>query len=131
MSQEIYWLTLTALMTGVLWLPYIANRMLERGILGAMKPDTGTQAKAAWAQRMMRAHSNAVENLVVFSTLVIALEISATNSALTATAALVYFFARLVHLVSFTLATPYLRTVAFLVGFGCQMAIGLTVLGLL
>ena len=30
-SPEIYWLTLTTLMTGLLWLPYIANQLIVMG----------------------------------------------------------------------------------------------------
>ena len=28
LSPELYWLTLTALMTGLLWIPYILQRMV-------------------------------------------------------------------------------------------------------
>lgn len=131
MSKEIYWLTLTAMMTAVFWIPYILNRMGALGILGALHPMANTKPSAPWAQRMMKAHSNAVENLVIFSALVVALQLSSTNTSLTAGAAAVYFFARLVHYVTFTLGIPFMRTIAFLVGFGCQMLVGLTILGLL
>lgn len=31
LATELYWLTITTLMTGLMWLPYILNRMIEQG----------------------------------------------------------------------------------------------------
>jgi len=36
LSKELYWLSLTVLMTALFWVPYILNRMLELGILNAL-----------------------------------------------------------------------------------------------
>lgn len=50
--------------------PYIINRMLEQGIGRAIWDPQGiTKTEVNWAERMMRAHKNAVENLVVFAPL--------------------------------------------------------------
>ena len=35
MSKELFWLTLTAAMTGLLWVPYILDRIMVRGPMGA------------------------------------------------------------------------------------------------
>ena len=80
MSTELHWLTLTALMTSLFWLPYILNRLSEMGIVPAvMNPSTDPTPKAVWAKRMMRAHANAVENLVIFAPLVIAVHVTGLN----------------------------------------------------
>jgi len=132
MSTEIYWLSLTALMTGLFWVPYILNRFYEIGILPAvMNPNTDERPKAAWAQRMMDAHMNAVENLVVFAPLTIVVHLADVGSSLTATAVKVYFFARLVHFIVYSLGVPGMRTVMFLVGFACQVILGLTIVGVI
>lgn len=132
MNTELYWLTLTALMTGLFWVPYILNRFAELGILPAiMEVNADLTARAAWANRMMLAHQNGVENLVVFAPLVLVLHATGTGTALTASAAAVYFFARLAHFIVYSLGIPALRTVLFLIAFACQMLIGLTALGLL
>ncbi len=132
MTTELYWLTLTTLMTAAFWLPYIINRLLEMGLSQAvLNPDSDPAPDAAWAKRMMNAHRNAVENLVVFAPLVLVVQLTGTNSSLTASAALVYFFARLGHFIVYSLGIPGLRTVAFAVGFVCQMIFGLTALGML
>ena len=116
-------------MTALLFVPYILNRMREHGIGAALwNPQPDTRPKARWAERLMRAHANAVENLVVFAPLVLALQILGISTALTAGASMVYFFVRLVHAILYTFAVPLLRTVAFVIGFGCQMALALTLL---
>lgn len=122
MTTELYGLTLSILLTAILWMPYIINRLLEQGILaGFWDPDGERSTKVAWAQRLMDAHVNAVENLVVFAPLVIITHILEMNTDLTATAVLLYFFSRLAHAVLFTFRVPVLRIVAFLGGFAAQM----------
>ena len=131
LSNELYWLTLTILMTALFWMPYIINRMLEQGVLNALWDPYGhTDTKKAWARRMMQAHSNAVENLALFAPLVILVQITGTNSTTTATACMIYFFTRLVHYLVFTFAVPLLRVVAFLLGFGVQAVLALSLLGI-
>ena len=36
MTRELFWLTLTVILTGLLWIPYILNRCQVRGLGGAM-----------------------------------------------------------------------------------------------
>jgi uncharacterized MAPEG superfamily protein len=69
---------------------------------------------------MMKAHDNAVENLVVFAALVLAAHAAGVSNAATATACVVYFWARVVHLGAYTFALPWVRTLAFAVGFCAQ-----------
>lgn len=122
LSKEVYWLVLTVFMTAVMWVPYILNHILETGFLKAFwDPHGDTANKAVWADRMMHAHLNAVENLVIFAPLVLLIEITHLNSPLTATACMAYFFARLAHFWVFTFAIPYLRVVTFLTGVAMQM----------
>ena len=86
---------------------------------------SGTAPKplAAWALRMKAAHYNAVENLVVFAVLVlITSAVGATNNC-TAAAAAVYFWARIAHFFAYTFRIPWVRTLAFVVGWLAQMAI--------
>lgn len=131
LTVELFWLSATATMTAMFWVPYILNRMKERGTWAALwDPQGETRADAHWADRMMRAHRNAVENLVVFAPLVLTLHMTGISTAATAGASMVYFFARLAHYVIFTLGLPLLRVVAFLVGFACQMVLAASLFGL-
>ena len=51
MSTELFWLVLTIAMTGLLWVPYILDRIMVRGLMAAManpspkdKPQSGLGA---------------------------------------------------------------------------------------
>lgn len=124
LTSDLFWLVLTIAMTSIFWMPYIINRMLEQGIFNALWDPLGvTETKIAWADRMMKAHENAVENLVIFAPLVILVYILEINSAITLIACIIYFFARLIHFLVFTFAIPLLRVVSFLVGFGAQASL--------
>ena len=126
MTPELAWLAKSVVMTALLWMPYVVNRMLELGIAGAMgNPKQGATAKAAWAERANRAHTNAVENLVIFAPLVLIAAVADISSSQTIAACQLYFFARLAHYVIYTLGIPFLRTVAFIAGFVAQMSMAI------
>ena len=132
LSTEIIWLCLVTLFTSIMWIPYIINRMSEMGIWPALyNPQPDIRPKAQWAERMMRAHENAVENLVIFAPLVVLIEITQSHSEISAFAVVLYFYARLIHFVVFTFAIPLLRVPAFLVGFAAQLLLGLSLLNII
>jgi uncharacterized MAPEG superfamily protein len=131
MTKELLWLTLTVILTGVLWVPYILDRIVVRGLMGAMaNPSRGDKPQSGWAQRLYFAHTNAVENLMIFAPLVLILDAMNYSTKATATACAVYFWARLVHVIVYTLGVPVLRTLAFAVGFAAQVVLALAVFGL-
>ncbi len=131
LTPDLYWLTLSVLMTALMWIPYIINRMLEQGIGCALWDPQGiTKTESMWADRMMRAHKNAVENLVVFAPLVLTLHLTHLNNELTALACMIYFFARLTHYIVFSFAIPVLRVLTFLVNVIVQLLLAFTILGL-
>jgi uncharacterized MAPEG superfamily protein len=130
MSKELYWLTLTVILTGLLWVPYILDRIAVRGLAGAMaNPSPDDEPHSPWAQRLMNAHKNAVENLVIFATLVLTLDALSHSTRITMLACAVYFWARLTHVVVYTLGIPVLRTLAFAVGFAAQVVLVIAVFG--
>lgn len=123
MTTELSYLVLVTALTAVMWIPYILNVIAVRGIADAVGYPENPKPLAPWAARTKAAHANAVENLVVFAALVLAAHaIGASNSA-TATACMIYFWARFVHWLAYSLAVPWVRTIAFVVGFGCQMTL--------
>jgi len=130
MSRELFWLTLTLAMTALIWVPYILDRFATRGIMGTFaNPSPALPAQSVWADRMKAAHYNAVENLAVFAPLVLTLHVLGISTASTVAACAVYFWARLAHLVVYTLGIPVVRTLAFLVGFAAQAVLVLVILG--
>src|ERR1700754_339999 len=121
MTRELFWLALTGIFTGLLWVPYILNRCQVRGLGGAMaNPSRNDKPHAEWATRLMFAHDNAVENLIIFAPLVLILSEIDYSSKWTVMACAVYFWARVAHLIVSALGLPVFRTVAFTVGFLAQ-----------
>jgi uncharacterized MAPEG superfamily protein len=128
MTRELFWLTLTVIMTGLMWLPYVLNRCQVRGLGGAMaNPSRADKPQSEWANRMMFAHDNAVENLIIFAPLVLILNAADYSTKWTVMACAVYFWARLAHLLVYTFGIPVLRTLTFAVGFLAQVVLALAV----
>src|SRR4051794_34607691 len=118
MSKELLWLTLTVALTGLLWIPYIVDRSKVRGLWAAMdNPKPGDTPQSPWAMRLYFAHTNAVENLVIFAPLVLILDSLNISTRLTVIACAVFFWARLAHVILYAFGVPVLRTVAFTIGF--------------
>ncbi len=128
MKTELYYLALTAALTGILWVPYVLDRMLKNALGDVAGYPLANFNQAGWAEKLMRAHSNAVENLVVFAALVLVAHAAGISNSAIATAAMVYFWARLAHAVVYLFGIPWVRTVAFLVGFGAQAVIAWQIL---
>jgi uncharacterized MAPEG superfamily protein len=123
MKPELLYLTMVTAFTGLLWVPYILDRIAVRGVIIAVGYSENQKPQSPWAQRLMKAHANAVENLVVFATLVLAAHALGVGSGLIASACMVYFWARVVHALAYTFAVPWVRTLSFAVGFFAQAAI--------
>ena len=128
MTTELTMLTWVAALHAVMWIPYILNTIMVRGLVDAVGYPDQPKPLAGWATKMKAAHYNAVENLVVFATLVLIANAAGISNDTTVMACNVYFWARLVHLVSYTLAIPWVRTLAFAVGWICQVLIILQLL---
>lgn len=130
MKPELFWLALTATMTGLFWIPYVLNRAMRRGVPTAFLTPKMEEpsVEAEWAQRAKRAHYNAVENLVVFTALILTAHLTGVSSPTTAFAAALYFWARLGHFVVLTIGIPYVRTVLWTVSWVAEMIIAWQVL---
>ena len=125
MTTELYWLTLTVLMTALFWVPYILDRLAVRGVWPALsdtKPEGGGP-HSLWAQRAIRAHQNAVENLAIFVPAVLIAHLLNISTPATRMAVVVYFLARLVHFLVYLAGVPLVRTLAFAVGWGAQIIV--------
>ncbi len=118
LTTEIYWLTLTAGLTLLLVFPYAFVRIKRIGFHQLLaNPLPGDDPfKEAWAHRAYRAHMNAIENLVVFAPLVLAVVITHSTNEVTAIASAVYFWARVIHVPIYILNIPYLRFIAYFIG---------------
>ncbi|MGY1424141.1 MAPEG family protein [Lysobacter sp. A289] len=123
MSTELLYLTLVAAFTAVLWVPYILNRFAVWGLSNTVGYPSNPKPQSSWAVRLLKAHANAVENLVVFAALVLIADAAGVSNSITVGACVVYFWARVVHAIAYAFALPWLRTLAFVAGFFAQVAI--------
>lgn len=121
MSPELGYLTWVTAFTALMWIPYILNMIMVRGLLDAVGYPENPEPMAPWAERMKAAHYNAAENLVVFAALVLIAHAAGIHNEATVLAAAVYFWTRVIHFVAYTFRIPWVRTLAFVVGFACQI----------
>ncbi|MFZ6769355.1 MAPEG family protein [Undibacterium sp. Di26W] len=128
MKPELLYLCYATALTGILWLPYTLDRLLTRGLVSTVGYDEEAKPQSKWAQRLMKAHNNAVENLVVFATLILLANAMGVSNPMIATASMLYFWARLVHAVTYTLGIPWIRTLGFLSGFVAQAMVAVQLL---
>lgn len=123
MNTELLYLALVTALTGLIWIPYILDRISVWGLADTVGYPEHPKAQTPWARRLIKAHANAIENLVVFAALVLVAQDAGVSNSVTAGACVIYFWARVVHLAAYTFAIPWVRTLAFTVGFFCQAAI--------
>lgn len=120
MTLELKYLVYVTVLTALLWVPYVLNRIAVRGIADTVGYPDNPKPMSKWAQRLQAAHANAVENLVVFAALVLVAQATGVSSEATAFACCLYFWARLAHAVVFALGMPWLRTLTWTAGFAAQ-----------
>jgi len=123
MTSELMSLTWVVALSAVMWVPYILNTIMVRGLVDAVGYPDHPKPLAPWAERMKKAHYNAVENLVVFAALVLMLNAAGVSNGTTVLACNIYFWARLVHLLVYTFGVPWLRTLSFAVSWICIVAL--------
>lgn len=128
MTVELKYLTWTALLTVLMWIPYILNTVAVRGLLDAVGYPADPKPLALWAARMKRAHYNAIENLAPFAALVLVAHAAGIHNGATEAAVIVFFWARVVHVAVYTFGIPWVRTLAFVVGFVCQVVLAWQIL---
>ena len=120
MKPEMMYLVWVTIFTAVIWIPYVLDRIAVWGLTDTVGYPEAPKLQSPWARRMKAAHANAVENLVVFAILVLAANAAGISNSATVFAASLYFWARIVHLVAYTLALPWVRTLAFAGGFAAE-----------
>ena len=123
MTTDLKMLALTAGFTAVLWLPYILAHIGNVGPKAALTYAGDGTALPDWAARAKKAHYNAIENLAPFAALVLVAHLTQTANAATATAAVVYFWARVAHYIVYAAGIPFGRTLTFAVGWAAMLCI--------
>jgi uncharacterized MAPEG superfamily protein len=100
MTTELLYLLLTAILTGVLWIPVVIGYVSSRGPLTPSAYEVApTSPLPNWVNRANRAHLNAVENFAPFAAVVLIAHAAGVSSAITVNCAAIYFFARVAQAV--------------------------------
>lgn len=123
MTSELSSLIWVVALTAVMWVPYILNTIMVRGLIDAVGYPDDPKSPAPWAVRMKAAHYNAVENLVVFAALVLTLNAAGVSNETTVLACQLYFWARVVHYVVYAAGIPWVRTLSFAASWLCIIAL--------
>ena len=129
MTTELQYTIWVTVLTALMWMPYTVNMIMVRGLSDAVGYPETPKPLAPWAARMKAANENAIANLAIFAPLVLIAHLVGITNETTVMACVIFFWARLVHAVAYTFAVPWLRTVAFVIGFGCQLTMALQILG--
>jgi len=119
MTSEMMSLTWVLALSAVMWVPYVFNAIMVQGLKDAVGYPENPKPLAPWAQRMKKAHYNAVENLVVFASLVLLLNAAGISNETTVLMCNIYFWARLAHFIVYAAGIPWLRTLSFAAGWLC------------
>ncbi|MDX1555997.1 MAG: MAPEG family protein [Xanthomonadales bacterium] len=121
MTTELCYLTASAVLTALLWVPYILNVIAKNSISDAV--GYGDLEMSPWAERLKKAHYNSIENLAPFAAVVLVANAIGLSSEATTMSAAVYFWARVVHPLAYTFAIPWVRTLAFFVAWAAILCI--------
>ncbi|WP_299471796.1 MAPEG family protein [uncultured Roseibium sp.] len=129
-TPELAWLIAISIFTAALWMPYVLESFVRRGVFVTMgNPSPDDHPMPAWADRAKRAHLNAVDNLVVFAAVVLAAVQLGTTGGAILTAVQVYVLARIAHYVVYVAGVPVARTLTYLIGFFATLFIAVDALG--
>ena len=123
MTTELNMLVLTAIVTALLWVPYILIHIVNNGLVVALTYTADGQPLPDWATRLKKAHANAIENLPIFAIAVLVAHAVGVSNDITVLAAQTYLVARVLHAIGYTTNLPLARTLTFAAGWAATFAI--------
>ena len=130
MSQLEFYTGLSAVWIAIAWVPYVLDRMLVRGISGAMaNPSPNLAPQSDWAMRAKSAHVVAIPAFSAFAPLAILAIIRIPEDSYPNILAMTFFIGIFAHYVIYALGIPVLRTLCFALAALSTLALGLRVLG--
>src|SRR5471032_3565476 len=128
MSLDLKYLLFAVLLTFVQVLIAAASANQAVGLPTLAGNREGMGELTGFAGRARRAHLNMIENMVLFTALVLVAVVAKKSNGMTEMGALVFFWARLVYAVIYLLGLPWLRTVAWAVSVVGMIMIALQLL---
>jgi len=120
LTPELLWLLLTALLVGSLWIPYVIGVNVTdfpgKAALFVRPPNPGEMKE--WVHRSLRAHQNALEQLLPFAVVVVIGSLAKVSTPTTRLCAILFFWLRLAHAIGMVsgLARLPLRPLLYVAG---------------
>ena len=115
MKPELTYLLFSVLLTFVQVLIAAAAANQVVGLTTLAGNREGLAEMPGFAGRARRAHLNMLENMVLFTALVLIAVVANKTNAMTALGALIFFWGRLIYAFIYLLGVPWLRTLAWFV----------------
>ena len=115
MSPDLKYLLFSVVLTFVQMLIAAAAANQVVGLSALAGNRDNLPEMTGFAGRAKRAHLNMVENMVLFSALVLIAAVAGKANATTAMGATIFFWARLVYAVVYLIGVPWLRTLVWFV----------------
>jgi len=130
MSQLEFYTGLSAVWIAIAWVPYLLDRIMVRGLVGAMaNPSPDLAPQSDWAVRAKAAHVVAIQAFSAFAPLAILAMIRIPDDGYPNILAMTFFFGIFAHYVIYAIGITVLRTLSFSLAALSTLALGLRVLG--
>ena len=130
MSQLEFYTGLSAVWIAIAWVPYLLDRILVRGLVGAMaNPSPDLAPQSDWAVRAKAAHVVAIQAFSAFAPLAILAMIRIPEDGYPNILAMTFFIGIFAHYVIYAIGITVLRTLSFSLAALSTLALGLRVLG--
>lgn len=115
MKPELTYLLFSVVLTFVQVLIAAAAANQVVGLTTLAGNREGLPEFTGFAGRARRAHLNMIENMVLFTALVLIAVVANKTNAMTALGAMIFFWGRLVYALIYLIGVPWLRTLAWFV----------------
>ena len=130
MSQLEFYTGLSAVWIAIAWVPYLLDRIMVRGLVGAMaNPSPDLAPQSDWAVRAKAAHVVAIQAFSAFAPLAILAMIRIPDDGYPNILAMTFFIGIFAHYVIYVIGITVLRTLSFSLAALSTLALGLRVLG--
>ena len=130
MSQLEFYTGLSAVWIAIAWVPYLLDRIMVRGLVGAMaNPSPDLTPQSDWAVRAKAAHVVAIQAFSAFAPLAILAMIRIPEDGYPNILAMTFFIGIFTHYVIYAIGITLLRTLSFSLAALSTLALGLRVLG--
>ncbi|MBC66441.1 MAG: MAPEG family protein [Paracoccaceae bacterium] len=130
MSQLEFYTGLSAVWIAIAWVPYLLDRIMVRGLVGAMaNPSPDLAPQSDWAVRAKAAHVVAIQAFSAFAPLAILAMIRIPEDGYPNILAMTFFIGIFAHYVIYAIGITVLRTLSFSLAALSTLALGLRVLG--